>query len=485
MDARSGSTRARKARRTTRPLLTLLIATLLALGQAVLAVAPAQAATVDSNTWYVLVNRNSSMVLDIYDRATSDGAPIVQWTRNDGAWQQWRFLDSGGGYYRLQSRHTGKVIDISGKSMADGASVVQWADNNGTNQQFRLADSRDGYVRLINRNSGKALEVWERSMAAGARVSQFTDLDGTNQQWRLVPVGSVTSYPQPGAVTGDTGLHDPEVTKTPSGTYLVASTGPGVPLKTSTDRTRWADAGSAFPSGTPWADPYTNGSTHLWAPEIHYANGQYYLWYSASTFESNRSAIFLATSPTGVAGSWTHRGRVIESSSADNYNAIDPALVVDAQGRWWLSFGSFWSGIKMIRLDPATGLRSGTEFYSLASRGGDAIEAPTIHYRNGFYYLFVSFDSCCQGANSSYRVMVGRSTSVTGPYLDRAGVAMTNGGGTQILASHGAIRGPGHQTVLADDDADVLMYHYYASSGDSFLGINLLRYDSAGWPSVF
>jgi arabinan endo-1,5-alpha-L-arabinosidase len=157
MDARSGTTRARTARRTTRSLLTLLVAAVLALGQAVITVGPAHAATVDANTWYVLVNRNSGKAIDLYDLATNDGAPIVQWSRNDGAWQQWRFLDSGGGYYRLQSRHSGKVIDISGKSTADGANVVQWADNNGTNQQFRLADSSDGYVRLINRNSGKAL----------------------------------------------------------------------------------------------------------------------------------------------------------------------------------------------------------------------------------------------------------------------------------------------------------------------------------------
>lgn len=472
-------------RRPLRRLAVLLVSAVIAVSTALVAAVPAQAASVDPNTWYVLINQHSGKAMDVLGPSTENGATVGQWARNDGAWQQWRFLATGDGHYRLQSRHSGKVVDISGKSLADGADVVQWTDNGGTNQHFRVADSSDGSIRLINRRSNKALEVWEWSTADGARVSQFTDLDGANQRWRLVPVGSVAPYPQPGPVTGDTGVHDPEVTKRPGGGYLLASTGPGVPLKTSADRTHWTDAGSAFPNGTPWADAYTGGSVHLWAPEITYANGQYYLWYSASTFGSNRSAIFLATSSTGASGTWTHRGLVIESFESNDFNAIDPAVTVGADGRWLMSFGSFWSGIKMIELSSATGLRQGTAFHSIAGRGGGAIEAPNIHYRSGYYYLYVSFDACCKGADSTYRIMVGRSTSITGPYLDRAGVPMTNGGGTQILASHDGIYGPGHQTVFSDTDADVIAYHYYAASGASFLGINLLGYDAAGWPYVY
>jgi arabinan endo-1,5-alpha-L-arabinosidase len=296
---------------------------------------------------------------------------------------------------------------------------------------------------------------------------------------------ALAAYPNPGLVTGSTDVHDPEVVKSPAGSYLLAATGNGIALKTSTDRTQWNNAGAAFPNGVPWAHTYTNGSNHVWAPDISYANGRYYMYYSASTFGSNRSAIFLATSTTGAQGSWTNQGLVIESRTSDNWNAIDPNLVVDQSGRWYLSFGSFWSGLKMIRLDPATGKRSGTEFHSIAGRNGGAIEAPTVHYRNGYYYLFVSFDTCCQGANSTYRVMVGRSTSVTGPYVDRAGRAMNSGGGTEILAGHGSIHGPGHQAVLADSDADALFYHYYTDSGAPRLGINLLAYDGAGWPYVY
>jgi arabinan endo-1,5-alpha-L-arabinosidase len=280
------------------------------------------------------------------------------------------------------------------------------------------------------------------------------------------------------------------VVKAPNGTYVLVHTGDNLTVKTSTDRTAWRNAGVVWPGGASWTTPYTAGSRALWAPDISYHNGQYYLYYSASTFGSQRSAIFLATSPSAAAGSWTHRGLVIESSTAVNYNAIDPNLIVDASGQWWLNFGSFWSGIKLIRLDPATGLRStsDTAVRALATRPSNvsgAIEAPFIYRHGGFYYLFASFDFCCRGAQSTYRVMVGRSASITGPYTDRNGTAMTSGGGTQLLAAHGSIHGPGHQAVIADTDADVLFYHYYADNGASLLGINLIGWDAAGWPFVY
>nr|WP_084774376.1 family 43 glycosylhydrolase [Nonomuraea candida] len=454
------------------------------------AAGPAAAATIDTNASYVLVNRHSGKAMDVYDLATGDGAPIVQWARNDGAWQQWQFVDSGGGHYRLRSRHSGKVLDVYQHSAADGANIVQWSDLNGANQQFRVVDTDNGFVKLINRGSGKALEVWEWSTADGGRLSQYTDLGGANQQWQLVKLADggtpPASYPNPGLVTGDVHAHDPEVAKTPSGTYLLAYTGDGIPLKTSADRTAWRNAGAAFPGGAPWAHPYTGGGNQLWAPDITYVNGRYSMYYSASTFGSNRSAIFLATSTTGASGSWTNHGLVIESNTSDSFNAIDPNLVIDDQGRWWLDFGSFWSGIKMVQLDPSTGKRLDGTMRSIAGRGGGgAIEAPFIYKRGAYYYQLVSFDLCCRGAASTYRIMVGRSTSVTGPYVDRNGVALTSGGGTQLLAGHGGIHGPGHQAVLADTDGDILFYHWYASDNSSRLGINKLGYDAAGWPYVY
>ena len=300
------------------------------------------------------------------------------------------------------------------------------------------------------------------------------------------PATASADYPNPGVVTGDVNVHDPAMIKAANGTYLLFSTGNGIDIRTSTDRVAFRRIGSAFPNGASWAHPFTNGSNHLWAPDISFHNGRFYLYYSASTFGSRNSAIFLATSTTAMPGSWTNHGIVVRTSDASDHNAIDPNLVVDASGGWWLSYGSFWTGIKLARINPATGLPSDGTRHALARRPANvdgAVEAPYIIYREGYYYLFVSFDFCCRGTASTYRVTVGRSTSVTGPYVDRAGVAMTNGGGTEVLATHGTIHGPGHPAAMADTDGWLLIYHYYPS-GASRLGINRIGW-SGGWPSVF
>ncbi|WP_249667394.1 non-reducing end alpha-L-arabinofuranosidase family hydrolase [Cellulomonas fengjieae] len=163
---------------------------------AVVAAPAASAASIDPSASYVLVNRTSGKALDVYNLATTDGARITQWSRNDGAQQQWQFVESGGGYYRLKSRLSGKVLDISGRSTADGAAVIQWSDANSTNQQFSIQDI-DGYIQLIARHSGKAVEVQGASTADGANVVQYADWNGANQQWQLVRLGGTTPTDPP------------------------------------------------------------------------------------------------------------------------------------------------------------------------------------------------------------------------------------------------------------------------------------------------
>jgi pectate lyase len=168
-------------------MVTGLALTMVATAAAVL-VRSADAATVNTGTYYVFVSRHSGKAIDVYNLATNDGAPIVQWARNDGNQQQWQFVDAGSGYYKIRSRHSGKVLEIA--SAQDGANLTQNTDNGNTRQHFRLADSDSGYVRFINRRSNKALDVWEWSTADGGRISQFTDLNGWNQQWRMIQLGS-------------------------------------------------------------------------------------------------------------------------------------------------------------------------------------------------------------------------------------------------------------------------------------------------------
>nr|MDT0659907.1 RICIN domain-containing protein [Micromonospora sp. DSM 115978] len=153
---------------------------------AVVALTPAQAAVIDTNAQYVFVNRHSGKALDLYNFSTADGAPIVQWSRNDGNQQQWQFIDAGSGYYKLRSRHSGKFLEMPNAN--DGTQLIQNPDNGTTRQHFRVADSEGGHVRLINRHSNKALDIWEWSTADGGIVAQYADLDGWNQQWQMIAV---------------------------------------------------------------------------------------------------------------------------------------------------------------------------------------------------------------------------------------------------------------------------------------------------------
>jgi arabinan endo-1,5-alpha-L-arabinosidase len=192
---------------------------------------------------------------------------------------------------------------------------------------------------------------------------------------------------------------------------------------------------------------------------------------------------------------------VIRSATQDGYNAIDPNFVVDAEGGTWLAFGSFWSGIKLLRLDPATGKPAAGDhkLYSLASRrkpenaaparpglpaDWQAVEAPFIVRHHRYYYLFVSWDLCCRGTRSTYRVMVGRARKVTGPYRDRHGVRMTEGGGTEVLVGNRRWAGPGGESLLmgAENSPDIMVFHaYYAKTGKPALQISTITWQD-GWP---
>jgi arabinan endo-1,5-alpha-L-arabinosidase len=291
-------------------------------------------------------------------------------------------------------------------------------------------------------------------------------------------------------VNGDISpVHDPSMVRRADGTYVLFTTHNGIEVRMSPDGVTWTFQGAALPDGATWADAYTGDRRELWAPDASYHNGRYLLYYAASSFGSNTSAIGLATSSTAAAGSWTDLGKIYESGPGDDFNAIDPNLLVAADGKWWLSFGSFWSGIKMIEIDPASGRQAAWNKtrYDLATRPSPgAVEAPFIYRHGDYYYLFVSFDFCCRGADSTYRIMVGRAAKPTGPYVDRDGTPMLDGGGTQLLATQGSHVGPGGQSVLHDDNDDVLVYHWYDAdnAGNPTLALRVLSWDEQGWPQL-
>ena len=257
-----------------------------------------------------------------------------------------------------------------------------------------------------------------------------------------------------------------------------------LPMRRSTDLVHWSDLGPVFSTPPAWVvEQLGTAPGDFWAPDISYFDGEYHLYYAASTFGTNNSVIGLATTKTLDPARWVDRGMVFRSSPADNFNAIDPDVVFDQAGTPWMSFGSFWDGIKMRRLDRRTGLLSAGDpaLYSLASRGGASIEGPSIVRHGGYYYLFASLDFCCRGVDSDYRVVVGRSASVTGPYLDRSGAPMLTGGGTELLRGYHRFRGPGGGDVFGN----LYVHHYYDldDSGRPKLSVRPIGW-AGGWPSL-
>ncbi len=289
----------------------------------------------------------------------------------------------------------------------------------------------------------------------------------------------------------DVSAHDPSTIVQCKDEYWVFATGRGIVSRHSTNLIHWTAGPPVFtniPSWTSAAVPGNHG--HFWAPDVIHLRNRYLLYYAVSTWGKNTSAIGLATNPTldpadpGYA--WTDQGPVLQTTATDDCNAIDPAISLDTDGRLWLAFGSFWTGIKLVELDPATGKRLATNspIYSLARH--DMIEASYIYWRDGYYYLFVNWGQCCRGVKSTYNIRVGRSRKITGPYLDKKAVDMLLDGGSLVLGSTGPFIGPGHAGIISAGGKDWFSCHFYDGTreGRPTLAVLPLRWDAAGWPEV-
>ena len=303
------------------------------------------------------------------------------------------------------------------------------------------------------------------------------------------------------AAETDCSLRDPSTIVHDRGVYWIYGTGRGVPEYSSSDRLHWNFQGEVFSSAPAWVASTVPASTSnfAWAPDIRFFHGKWHLYYSFSTFGSNISGIGVATNETLNPRSWTDQGLVVQSGKNTNYNAIDPAIFQGPNGELWLCFGSFFSGIKLIQLDTATGKqRAGlSNIYTLAEHPqspANAIEASMVTYQAGFYYLFVNWDRCCSGNQSTYNIRVGRSKNITGPYRDRAGLKMLQGGGTLFLGAvknlAGAVTeevGPGHAGVLSERGGEFFSCSYEwvrDRAGKSTVNISKLTWDRDGWPQI-
>lgn len=287
-------------------------------------------------------------------------------------------------------------------------------------------------------------------------------------------------------------VHDPSTIVKCDGEYWLFYTGRGVPSYHSRDLMTWLPGPQVFTNAPAWTEeavPAHRGLSY-WAPDVMRVGDRYLLYYSISTFGKKDSAIGLAATPTlnpsDPAFGWKDQGEVIRSTSTNNFNTIDPAIFHDTDGKLWLSFGSYWSGIKLIQLDPKTGKRIAADspIHSLAH--WDSIEASYLYQHGGYYYLFLNWGACCRGTNSTYEIRVGRSKEVTGPYLDQSGADMRNGGGTLVLGTQQKFIGPGHAGIYSENGTNWFSCHFYDGTrgGASTLAILPLRWTTNDWPEI-
>ncbi|HRI19488.1 MAG TPA: arabinan endo-1,5-alpha-L-arabinosidase [Panacibacter sp.] len=297
-------------------------------------------------------------------------------------------------------------------------------------------------------------------------------------------------------------VHDPVMIKEDS-TYYIFCTGMGIGMWSSTDMQNWKKEKPVFDKAPQWTvDAIPSFKGHVWAPDISHHDGKYFLYYAVSAFGKNTSCIGLATNKTLNTFSkdykWEDQGKVIQSvPGRDMWNAIDPNEIDDEQNNHWLTFGSFWNGIKLVKLSSdLKSIAKPEEWYTIASRqrnfilpdsvaGDAAIEAPFIYKKDTYYYLFVSFDYCCRGEKSTYKMMVGRSEKLIGPYVDKDGLPMNLGGGSTVLEGDKNWNGVGHNAVVNFDGTDYLIFHGYDANdnGKPKLRIEKLNWLS-GWPVI-
>jgi arabinan endo-1,5-alpha-L-arabinosidase len=298
-------------------------------------------------------------------------------------------------------------------------------------------------------------------------------------------------------------VHDPVMARQGSSYYLF-STGPGITFYSSANMRDWKEEGRVFSGEPAWAKkaaPSFDG--HIWAPDIHFHGGKYYLYYSVSGFGKNTSGIGVTTNttldPRAAGYKWQDQGMVLQSvPGRDNWNAIDPNIVDDADGNAWMAFGSFWSGIKLVKLDQShTRLAEPQVWHALAQRARPAgipddqagpaeIEGPHIFKKGGYYYLFVSWGLCCRKEASTYHVVVGRSKQITGPYLDRSGRDMNLGGGSLVVGGNARWKGVGHNSAYTIDGRDLMVLHAYETADNYLQKLKILdmKWDQDGWPTV-
>ena len=276
------------------------------------------------------------------------------------------------------------------------------------------------------------------------------------------------------AQTGTPFIHDPSTIVECDGKYYTFGTGSGGLI--SEDGWSW-HSGAVRPGGGAAPDAIKIGNKYL---VVYGTTGGGMGGGHASQIMTMWNKTMDPESPDFR---YTQAVLVAESLVDEDCNAIDPGLLLDpTTGRLWCTYGTYFGHIRQVELDPVTGMRiEGNEAIDI----GRNMEASTMMYRDGWYYLLGTHGTCCDGVNSTYNIVVGRSRSVNGPFIDNVGRSMIQGGGKSVITTEGRLVGPGHfGRFIEEEGVEKMSFHWEADmdqGGRSVLGIRPLLWKD-GWP---
>lgn len=283
----------------------------------------------------------------------------------------------------------------------------------------------------------------------------------------------------------DESLPDPSVIKASDGYYYLYATENirNVPIYRSADLINWRMVGTAFNDRT---RPQMVPKGGIWAPDINYINGKYVMYYSKSTWGGEWECGIGVATADRPAGPFTDVGKLFISSEIEVQNSIDPFYFEEEDGSKYLFWGSF-RGIYGIQLsDDGLSIKPGAEKVQIA---GTLTEGTYIFKRDGYYYLFGSAGTCCEGLNSTYRVVVARSTNLLGPYVNKSGKPALENNFMLVMQKSNKVVGPGHNSEIIQDDAGQywMLYHGFDAAdpdGGRKVYLDQILWDKDGWPMV-
>jgi arabinan endo-1,5-alpha-L-arabinosidase len=343
----------------------------------------------------------------------------------------------------------------------------------------------------MTRNALQEFSLKIGALALVASASCIMPLNAQASQSTQSSNNTATVLPLEESASRGITTRDPSTIVKCKDEFWVFYTGRGIRSYHSKDLVKWEPGPPVFQTAPDWIAQAVpeNHDMQYWAPDVMRVGNRYLLYYAVSSMGKMTSAIGLATNPTldpqDPTYHWTDQGLVVQSHDGDGFNTIDPAIFHDDDGSLWLAFGSQWTGIKLVQLDPTTGKRltATSPLFPLANHNG--IEASYLYKHGGYYYLFLNWGDCCRGVESTYNIRVGRSKAITGPYLDASGVDMMNSGGTLFLASQGPLVGPGHAGILVDDGHSWFTSDFEGDKrmgGKATLAIMPLHWGADAWP---